>query len=195
MASCLQFIPFFFYIFRFFIRNNFPIFLPTPDWHPGHHTICLTPVDLHLVYPWPQQKYVHILWNILYAKVHLQASCIKIHPHWRFSNILLNDVTILSPILGCQIYHVRTIRSILSSIFYAIYRAWCFQPTHLSCDDRENMRTWYHYPIRSKVRIIFHCLRLGHETRVCFMSTFLYDWPVDSMRKTPPFHCAASYRT
>ena len=158
--------------------SHFP---PMPHWRLGHLTICLAPVDLHLSYPGAQQKRLHISRNKLYAKVHLQASCIKIHPHWCLANRLLNAVWIISPILVCHSYHSCLIKSILSIISYAIYRAWCFQLNNFSCDDRENTRTWYHHLIRSKVWIISRCLWLGHETMVRFMSIFLYNWPVDSI--------------
>ena len=84
--------------------------------------------------------------------------------------------------LACQIYFVECvskIKHILSVIHYTICGAVCFQFTHFSCDDWENIYILcLIIIIKSEVWTITHCLALGHETivsAVC-LSIFLFLW-------------------
>ena len=69
----------------------------------------------------------------------------------------------------CQ---VCKIKHILSVIHYTTCGAVCFQLTHSSCDDWENIYIYIYILcliiiIKSKVWTITHSLGLGHETMVC----------------------------
>ena len=46
---------------------------------------------------------------------------------------------------ACQIYSVSIVRSVISTIFHAIYGTVCIQLTHLSYDDCENTCTWSYF--------------------------------------------------
>ena len=66
-----------------------------------------------------------------------------------------------------DIFCVSKIKHILSVIHYTICGAVCFQSTHFSCDDWENIYILcLIIIIKSEVWTITHCLGLGHETMV-----------------------------
>ena len=69
----------------------------------------------------------------------------------------------------CKIKHV------LSVIYHIIRGAVCFQFTHFSCDDWENIHTvsYYHHQI---VWTITHYLGLGHETMVSTVCLSIFLW-------------------
>ena len=81
---------------------------------------------------------------------------------------------------ACQIYFVKcvsNIKDILSAIRYTIWGAICFQFTHFSCDDWENIYILcLIITIKSKEWTITHCLGLGHETMVSAVCLSIFLW-------------------
>ena len=67
------------------------------------------------------------------------------------------------------------IKSVLSSIYHAIYRAVRIQPTHFSYDKCQNTCSLF-IIIKSKVWPICQYVGLGHETMVCAVCVFIFLW-------------------
>ena len=81
--------------------------------------------------------------------------------------------------LACQIYFVECvskIKQMFSVIHYTICGAVCFQFTHSSCGDWENIYTlsYYQHQIGSMNYNPF--LGLGHDTMVCAVCLSMFLW-------------------
>ena len=75
---------------------------------------------------------------------------------------------------------VSKIKHILCFIHYTISRAVCFQFTHFSCDDWENIYILcLTIIIKSEVWTISHCLGLGHKTMVSAVCLSIFLWICD----------------
>ena len=76
----------------------------------------------------------------------------------------------------CRVYKIK---NILSIIHYTICGAVCFQFTHFSCDDWENIYILCLIIInKSEVWTITHCLGLGHETMVSAVCLSVFLWVI-----------------
>ena len=74
--------------------------------------------------------------------VHYGPTVVFIYLHYVIAIILQIYLKALNLQNACQVYSVEWVSKIKSSLsfnFYAIYRAVCFQITHFSVDDCENI--------------------------------------------------------
>ena len=66
--------------------------------------------------------------------------------------------------------YVSKIKSILSNIFYTIYRTGCFHFIHFPFDDGDNMFSSSYYRQNQIGNMISLCLGLGHAKMLCIIS-------------------------
>ena len=95
--------------------------------------------------------------------------------HYHHCANLSEDIELIKCLsdIFCRVCKIKHIPSV---IHYTICGAVCFQFTHFSCDDWENIYTlsYYHNQIRSMDH--YPLVRLGHETMVCAVCLSIFLW-------------------